>query len=125
MLIPEYAPKSNALKTIGALDEFEKLRASVTDRLLLMLVVAEWDSASMLLSQMLAEMPKAYSSIQFAVVDADKAPELTEQFKIDAVPAVVLLHPHKQQAEVMQAGISAEWLTDTVTKQNNFYATLF
>lgn len=36
-----------------------------------------------------------------------------------------MFHPHKQQAEIIQSGISAEWLTETVSKQNNFYTNLF
>ena len=50
MLIPEYSTKANTLHTINSLDEFEKLRASVTDKLLFILVGAEWDDASKLLS---------------------------------------------------------------------------
>lgn len=47
-------------------------------------------------------MPGNFDHIKFVVVDADKATSLVDNFKIDAVPAVVLLHPHKANGEVVQ-----------------------
>lgn len=98
MLIPEYNAKSAPipqLTTFTHMEEYEKLRKATTDKLILILVAAEWDDASKLLLQMVAEMPSNFRSIKFAVVDADQVPSLVDHFQIDAVPSVVLMHPHK------------------------------
>ena len=83
-------------------EEFDKLRQATTDKLLLVLFVAEWDESSKILHQMIKEMPTNFNQIKFAVVDADQVSSLVEKFQIDSVPAVVLMHPHKQNEEVHQ-----------------------
>ena len=60
MLIPEYTTKTSAtpqLTSLTSLEEYEKLRQSTTDKLLLILVTAEWDDSSKLLLEMIKEMP--------------------------------------------------------------------
>lgn len=67
---------------------------------MLVLVKAEWDDASKLLEQMVTEMPSNFSQVKFCVVDADQVPDLVDHFQIDSVPAIVMMHPHKQNPEV-------------------------
>jgi thioredoxin-like negative regulator of GroEL len=50
---------------------------------------------------MIKEMPSNFGQIKFAAADADQVPTLVDHFKIDAVPSVILLHPHKQTGEVI------------------------
>ena len=60
MLIPEYTTKTSAtpqLTSLTSMEEYEKLRQSTTDKLLLILVTAEWDDSSKLLLEMIKEMP--------------------------------------------------------------------
>ena len=60
MLIPEYTTKTSAtpqLTLLSSMEEYEKLRQSTTDKLLLILVTAEWDDSSKLLLEMIKEMP--------------------------------------------------------------------
>ncbi len=60
MLIPEYTTKTSAtpqLTSLTTMEEYEKLRQSTTDKLLLILVTAEWDDSSKLLLEMIKEMP--------------------------------------------------------------------
>ena len=60
MLIPEYTTKTSAtpqLTLLTSMEEYEKLRQSTTDKLLLILVTAEWDDSSKLLLEMIKEMP--------------------------------------------------------------------
>ena len=60
MLIPEYTTKTGAtpqLTPLTSMEEYEKLRQSTTDKLLLILVTAEWDDSSKLLLEMIKEMP--------------------------------------------------------------------
>jgi hypothetical protein len=42
------------------MEEYEKLRQSTTDKLLLILVTAEWDDSSKLLLEMIKEMPQNF-----------------------------------------------------------------
>jgi len=67
---------------------------------------------------MLQEMPANFPQIKFAVADADEVPSLVESFNIDAVPSVVMMHPHKVAGDIIQSGITPEWLTTTVSAQN-------
>lgn len=119
MLIPEFNPKNGgghlSLITLSTLEEFQNLRKQTTDKLIIILFTAEWDESSTLLGQMVAQMPGNFDYIKFATVDADQATPLVEHFKIDAVPAVVLLHPHKTNGDIFQQDITPEWLTTTVT----------
>lgn len=60
MLIPEYTTKTSAtpqLTLLSSMEEYDKLRQSTTDKLLLILVTAEWDDSSNLLLEMIKEMP--------------------------------------------------------------------
>ncbi len=63
MLIPEYTTKTSAtpqLTSLTNMEEYEKLRQSTTDKLLLILVTAEWDDSSKLLLEMIKEMPQNF-----------------------------------------------------------------
>jgi len=59
------------------------------------------------------------------VFDADKVPELVDKYQIDAVPSLILMHPHKQNAEVLQSDITPESLNKLVAEQNAFYTQMF
>ena len=63
MLIPEYTSNNTApvLSLISNQEEFDKLRQATTDKLLLVLFVAEWDESSKLLQQMIKEMPTNFT----------------------------------------------------------------
>ena len=63
MLIPEFSPniKTPTLNLINSVEEFDKLRQQTTDKLLLTLVTAEWDSSSQILKQMIDEMPNNFA----------------------------------------------------------------
>lgn len=65
---------------------------------------------------MLSEMPASFTQIRFAVADADQVPDLVEKFKIDAVPTLILMHPHKQNAEVLQSDLDPERLNKLVAE---------
>ena len=127
MLIPEFSTTQvqPTLTTITTVSDFEKIRQQTTDKLFLTLVYAEWDSASQHLRQMVSEMPSNFTQIRFAVVDADQVPDLVEKFQIDAVPTLVLMHPHKQNAEVIQSDLSPESLNQLVNDQNAYYTRMF
>lgn len=127
MLIPEFSTTKVAptLTTISSDEEFDKLRQQTTDKLFLTLIHAEWDSASQHLRQMVSEMPPNFTQIRFAIVDADQVPNLVDKFKIDAVPSLVLMHPHKQNAEIIQTDISPESLTQLVNDQSAYYSLMF
>jgi len=74
---------------------------------------------------MVSEMPPNFTQIRFAIVDADQVPNLVDKFKIDAVPSLVLMHPHKQNAEIIQTDISPESLTQLVNDQSAYYSLMF
>ena len=57
MLIPETMTKSNTLYEFQSMEDYNKLRGATTDKLLMILVKAEWDDSSKLLEQMVNEMP--------------------------------------------------------------------
>ena len=57
MLIPETTTKPNTLYEFQTMEDYNKLRTATTDKLLFILVKAEWDDSSKLLEQMVTEMP--------------------------------------------------------------------
>ncbi len=59
------------------------------------------------------------------MADADQVPDLVEKFKIDAVPTLILMHPHKQNAEVLQSDLDPERLNKLVAEQNTYYSRMF
>jgi len=74
---------------------------------------------------MMSEMPQNFPHVRFAAVDADQAPDLVEKYQIDAVPALILMHPHKQNPEVIQSDLSPESLNQLVADQNSYYTQMF
>ena len=52
-------------------------------------------------------------------------PDLVDKFQVDAVPTLVLMHPHKQNAEVLQNDLTPESFNLLVTDQNAYYTRMF
>lgn len=61
------------------------------------MVSAEWDESSQHLLQMFVEMPTNFLHCRFGKIDADEAAALVDFFQVDAVPALIIVHPHKNQ----------------------------
>ena len=104
MLIPEYKAASATFTAefthLTELDQYKKLRAATTDKAIAILFVADWDDASKVLKEMVAERVKqnfAASTILFNWVDCDQGEDLVEHFDIESVPSLVIVMPHTQQ----------------------------
>ena len=135
MLIPEYKAaqqsgeqsQATEFKAFAQLDEYKQLRTKTTDKVICLLFSAEWDEASRVLKQMLAERVRqnfAADSIIFGWVDCDEAEELVEHFDVESVPSLVVVQPHKQEHETV-AGPTPDQLTDKITQLDTFIKTLF
>lgn len=99
MLIPDFSAtkQANTLIQLTTEAEFRSLRENTTDKLICVLMVAEWDQASQQLKTMLKEMPTKFTSVKFCWVDCEQVEGLVDQFKVESVPSLVLVHPHKKQ----------------------------
>ena len=69
-------------------------------------------------------MPSNYPRVKLLFFDCDQVPDLVDKFEVDQVPAVVLLHPHKNDHEVTQP-VNPEQLSAIIAEQNTFYIQLF
>lgn len=109
------------------MDQYKKLRAATTDKVILVLFSAAWDDASKVLQEMLEERVRqnfAPTTLIFNWVDCDIADDLVEHFDVESVPSLVVVLPHKQNPEVL-SGVTPEQLTSKVTEMDNFVKTLF
>ena len=105
MLIPEYksATAQSAAATaectqLTELEQYKKIRAATTDKIILVLFSASWDESSRILQEMVQERVRqnfAVSTIIFTWVDCDQGEELVEHFDVEAVPSLVIVLPHK------------------------------
>lgn len=64
---------------------------------------------------MFQAMPESKPNCKFYSLDADEAPALVDHFQIDSVPALIIVHPHKNQPEVHQANVTPEFLNQQVS----------
>ena len=105
MLIPEYksataAASPNADFThLTELDQYKKLRAATTDKVIAILFAADWDDSSRVLKEMMAERVNqnfAAGTVLFNWVDCDQGEDLVEHFDVESVPSLVIVMPHKQ-----------------------------
>ena len=132
MLIPDYKKGGDVaapeFTNFVELDQYKKVRTATTDKVICVLFAApEWDDASRVLKDMLTERVRqgfGAETILFSWVDCDSAEDLVEHFDVESVPSLVVVMPHKQQAEVV-AGISPDQLTEKVTQLDIFVKTLF
>ena len=131
MLIPEYKPASAAATAefvqLTQLDQYKKLRAATTDKVIVILFSADWDESSRVLKEMLDERVRTnfgFATIIFNWVDCDQAEDLVDHFDIESVPSLAIVLPHKQSYEVLP-GVTPEKLTEKVTEIDNFVRTLF
>jgi thioredoxin-like negative regulator of GroEL len=100
MLIPEYKKEAPtcALTNLTDLDQYKKLRAATTDKVICVLFVADWDDSSNILKKMVEERVSqniGANTILFNLVDCDAGEDLVEHFDIESVPSLVLVLPHK------------------------------
>lgn len=101
------------------------MRKATTDKPILIMVSAEWDEASSHLLRMFVEMPASRPHCKFAKIDADEGTALVDLFEVDAVPALVIVHPHKNKPDVHQSNMTPEFLNAQVAEQEKFYTELF
>ena len=132
MLIPEYKSASAAATTaeftqLTELDQYKKLRAATTDKVIAVLFTASWDDSSNILQQMVTERVRqnfAAGTIIFNWVDCDTGDDLVEHFDVESVPSLVIVLPHKQTHETV-AGVTPDQLTAKVTELDTYVTTLF
>ena len=55
-------------------------------------------------------MPKNMPHCKFGKIDADQAADLVDFFEVDAVPALIVVHPHTQQHEKHEGNLTPESL---------------
>lgn len=65
-----------------------------------MLVFADWDDTSKHLLQMFQLMPQYHLNCKFNSINADEATDLVDKFEVDSVPALIVVHPHKNQHDL-------------------------
>jgi len=46
-------------------------------------------------------MPSVYKKVKFFWLDCDSSSDLIDVFNVDQVPAVVIVHPHKINVEIV------------------------
>ena len=107
---------------LNTLEELNKLRKTCTEKGIVVLVWASWDSPSETLKSMMEEMPKVYQNLHFAYVDADDAEELIDHFAVENVQSVAIVHPERSgKATETKVGISATDLSTLVDSENKNY----
>jgi hypothetical protein len=57
MIIPDTSKTTSTLHSLGDVEQFKKLRNDTTDKVLALLMFAEWDESSMQLKEMVGQMP--------------------------------------------------------------------
>jgi len=132
MLIPEYksanaAPSTAEFTQLTQVDEYKKLRAATTDKIILVLFTADWDESSRILHQMVSERVRqnfAADTMLFNWVDCDLAEDLVDHFDVESVPSLVLVMPHKQNPAVV-AGVTPDQLTEKIEEMDKYIKTLF
>ena len=132
MLIPEYKAASATAATaeftqFTELDQYKKLRAATTDKVIAVLFTADWDESSGILKQMVTERVNqnfAAGTILFNWVDCDSGEDLVEHFDVESVPSLVIVLPHKNSPEIL-AGVTPEQLTEKITAMDTYIKTLF
>jgi hypothetical protein len=64
---------------------------------------------------MVLEMPASYPSVKLFWIDCDQVADLVDQFEVDQIPALVLVHPHKTKYEIIQ-DLTPESLSAAISK---------
>ena len=129
MLIPEYKKEASTAQLVNLteLDQYKKIRAVTTDKVICVLFVADWDDSSKVLKEMVeARVAQNISAntMLFNWVDCDAGEDLVEHFDIESVPSLAIVLPHKQEPQIL-AGVTPEQLTDKLTEMDSFIKTLF
>jgi len=116
-LIPDFSPKQEvACVTLNSQVDYEAVRKLTTDKPMIMLVSAEWDEPSSHLMRMFVEMPQSRPHCKFAKIDADEGTALVDMFEVDAVPALIVVHPHKTKPDVHQSNVTPEFMNAEIAK---------
>lgn len=102
MLIPEYKKEASTAQLVNLteLDQYKKIRAATTDKVICVLFVADWDDSSKVLKEMVeARVAQNISAntMLFNWVDCDAGEDLVEHFDIESVPSLAIVLPHKQE----------------------------
>ena len=114
---------TSSFRQLASQEDLKTLRVETPNKLICLLMTAEWDQPSQLLKGMMQEMAKNVSSIAFCWVDCEQAEDLQDAFSIESVPSLVLLHPNKKEHEKLDS-LTPETLNETIKQKADYYVKL-
>ena len=91
------------MESITTLEEFNKILSENTN--VFLKFSAEWCGPCRALAPKVKKFSEKYENVKFLEADADSSKELVTNFKISALPTIIIFHKEKLTARIEGANV--------------------